>query len=204
MPLIKSKKKADYIYGIWKITESVNTLLKDIDLSPQEKDYLGKIHNTLRKKQSIAAKVILNKLINDKVHVAHNEHGAPLSKNIKNISISHSHKLSMTLISEDIIGIDIQLRSSKINLIQSKFLNQHDFNKCFELEDFLHHTWCSKEAIYKTLNGLPCSLKKNIFITNLNNNESIGLYKKDEKQINFKIYHEIFADYFISIAKKIT
>ena len=105
---------------------------------------------------------------------------------------------------ESNIGIDIQLRSSKLNIIQSKFINQNDTNSCFNSEEFLHHAWSSKEAIYKTLNGSPCSFKKNVFIKNLTNSESLGLYKKDKQKINFKIYHEVFENYFISIAKKIT
>ena len=58
MPLIKFKKKNDYVYGIWKITESVKWLHGQADLKNKEQDYLEKIHNTLRKKQSIAAKII--------------------------------------------------------------------------------------------------------------------------------------------------
>ena len=204
MPLIKFKKKNDYVYGIWKITESVKWLHRQADLKNNEQDYLEKIHNTLRKKQSIAAKIILNKIANKKVHISYNKYGAPLNKDFKNISISHSNKLSIALISESNIGIDIQLRSSKINIIQSKFINQNDTNSCFSSEEFLHHAWSSKEAIYKTLNGLPCSFKKNVFIKNLTDSESLGLYKKDKKKVNFKIYHEVFEDYFISIAKEIT
>lgn len=200
MPLIKFEKKTNYVYGIWKITESVNWLLKQIDLQNNEQDYLEKIHNTLRKKQSIAAKIILNKIANKKVNVSYNEYGAPIAANFKNISISHSNKLSMALISEDNIGIDIQLKSSKLNIIQSKFINQNDINSFLKPEDFLHHAWCSKEAIYKTLKGSPCSFKKDIFIKNLTKRKSLGLYKKT----TFEIYHEVFEDYFISIAKKMT
>ena len=204
MPLIKFEKKTDYAYGIWKITESIKNLYNQLDLKKSEKDYIEQNHSNLRKKQSSAAKLILNKLANKKIHVSYNKNGAPIASDFQNISISHSHKFSMALISEKAIGIDIQLRSKKINIIQSKFINQNDINKCFELDDFLHYTWCSKEAIYKTLNGLPCSFKKNIFIKNIDSNKSIGQYKKDKKKLNFEIYHEILEDYFISIAKKIS
>jgi len=204
MPLIQFVKKTDYIYGIWKITESLNDLYKQIDFKNHEQNGLEKNHKSLRKKQSISAKIILNKITNKKVDVLYNKHGAPFSTNFKNISISHSNKLSMALISNHDIGIDIQLRSQKVSQIQSKFINQNDINSCFDLEDFLHHTWCSKEAIYKTLNGEPCSFKKDICIKNLTSEQSFGLYEKEKNRINFKIYHELFEDYFISIAKKIT
>jgi len=203
MPLIKIKKQADYIYGIWEIRESITSLSKNVNFNQTEKDYLHKISNTKRKKQSVAAKLILNHLTAKKINISYTSHGAPFCENHQNISISHSNKLSIALISKDLIGIDIQLKSAKINVIKSKFVNKNDSNNFFESEDFLHHAWCAKEAIYKTLNGLPCSFKKNIFIKNLNESNSLGLYKKDDRIINFKIYHEIFKNYFISIAKKI-
>ena len=78
-----------------KITESVKWLHGQADLKNNEQDYLEKIHNTLRKKQSIAAKIILNKIANKKVHISYNKYGAPLTKDFKNISISHSNKLSI-------------------------------------------------------------------------------------------------------------
>ena len=134
MPLIKFEKKTDYAYGIWKITESVKNLYNQISLNNSEKNYIEKNYNNLRKKQSSAAKLILNKLANKKVHVSYNKYGAPIALAFKNISISHSHKFSMALISEKPIGIDIQLRSKKINIIQSKFINQNDINECFELD----------------------------------------------------------------------
>ena len=203
MPLIKIKKKPDYVYGIWKIEESIEFLYKDLVTTAQERDYLNKISHLERKKQSIAAKLILNHLTGKQINISYTSHGAPVCENHENISISHSNELSIALISKDLIGIDIQLKSTKINVIKSKFVNKNDCNNFFELEDFLHHTWCAKEAIYKTLNGLPCSFKKNIFIKNLNETKSLGLYKKDDRIVNFKISHEIFKNYFISIAKKI-
>ncbi len=203
MPLIKIKTKPDYIYGIWEIRESIANLYKNVKFNKAEKNYLDKISNKRRKKQSLAGKLILNHLTKQKINISYNKNGAPFCENHKNISISHSNELSIALISTKLIGIDIQLKTKKINLIKSRFVNKDDHNKFFESEDFLHHIWCSKEAIYKTLNGLPCSFKKNIFIKNLNNTKSLGLYKKDNRIINFKIYHEIFKNYFISIAKKI-
>ena len=203
MPLIKFINKNNFTCGIWAITESVNTLLGKGNFNENEKTYLEKIKNINRKKQSIASKLILNKISNKKINVYYNKFGAPFCKKIKNISISHSNNLSAALISNEKIGIDIQYRSKKIQLIKNKFVNEKDLNHSFEEDCFLHYVWCSKEAIYKTLNGLPCSFKKHIFIKNLNENESLGLYIRKNKKIKFRIYHEIFEDYFISIANKI-
>jgi len=203
MPLIKFINKNNFTYGIWAITESVTTLLGKGDFNENEKIYLEKIKNINRKKQSIASKLILNKISNKKIDVYYNKFGAPFCKKIKNISISHSNNLSAALISNEKIGIDIQYKSKKLQLIKNKFINENDLNHSFEQDFFLHYVWCSKEAIYKTLNGLTCSFKKHIFIKNLSENESLGLYIRKNKKIKFRIYHEVFEDYFISIANKI-
>ena len=105
-------------------------------------------------------------LVIKKVNVCYNKNGAPVSNEIKNISISHSNKLSVALISDNLVGIDIQ-KKVKIQIIQKKFIAKNDSNKSFNDSYFLHYVWCSKEAIFKTLNGLPCSFKKYFFLKNL-------------------------------------
>ena len=69
MPLIKIKKTDDYIYGIWEIRESITSLYKNVKFSENEKNYLHKISNIKRKKQSIAAKLILNNLTNQQINI---------------------------------------------------------------------------------------------------------------------------------------
>ena len=203
MPLINVKKKDKYIYGVWKITENLNSLLNEIKLNKNDANYLSQISNEQRKKQSIAAKIILNQISNKTINIKYRENGAPFCTEYKNISISHSNIFSVTLISDEITGIDIQHKKTNIKKLKSKFINNQDFNNCFNEIDFLHHTWCSKEAIFKTLNNSKCSFKNNIHIENKNKNFSLGFYIKDDKKINFEINHEKFENYFISIAKKI-
>lgn len=202
MPLLKIINKKKFNYGIWKITESVEELLNKADFNNIEIKYFEKFKNLDRKKQSITSRLILNELSNKKVNVCYNKNGAPVSNEIKNISISHSNKLSVALISDNLVGIDIQKKSEKIQIIQKKFIAKNDSNKSFNDSYFLHYIWCSKEAIFKTLNGLPCSFKKNIFLKNLTEKKSLGHYQSVNKKLKFIIYHEMFEDYFISIAYK--
>ncbi|MBH75754.1 MAG: hypothetical protein CMP68_01110 [Flavobacteriales bacterium] len=203
MPLITIKKKDKYIYGVWRITENLNSLLNQIRLNKNDENYLSQISNEQRKKQSIAAKITLNQISDKKIYIEYKENGAPFCAEYKNISISHSNIFSIALISDEIIGIDIQHKKTNIKKLKSKFINKRDYNKSFNEIEFLHHNWCSKEAIYKTLNNLKCSFKTNIYIENQNTNFSQGFYVNDDKKINFEINHEKFENYFISIAKKI-
>ena len=202
MPLLKIINKKKFNYGIWKITESVEELLNKADFNKIEIKYFEKFKNLDRKKQSITSRLILNELNKKKVNVCYNKNGGPISNEIKNISISHSNNLSVALISNNLVGIDIQKKSEKIQIIKKKFIAKNDLNNSFNESFFLHYVWCSKEAIFKTLDGLPCSFKKNIFLKNLSEKKSLGHYRSVEKKLKFIIYHEMFEDYFISIAYK--
>ena len=123
MPLINVKKKDKYIYGVWKITESLNSLLNKIKLNKNDANYLSQISNEQRKKQSIAAKIILNRISNKTINIKYRENGAPFCTEYKNISISHSNIFSVTLISDEITGIDIQHKKTNIKNLKSKFIN---------------------------------------------------------------------------------
>ena len=69
MPIIKIKKTKDYVYGLWKIEETINDLLSKLSPNKFEKKQLEKISHLQRKKQSIAAKLILNELLQKKITI---------------------------------------------------------------------------------------------------------------------------------------
>ena len=107
MPIIKVNKTKEYIYGIWKITENAEQLLKKLNPNKFEIIQLEKISHLERKKQSITAKLILNQLAKKKIIISY-ENKIPYCNAYPNISISHSDIYSIALISEKIIGIDLQ------------------------------------------------------------------------------------------------
>ena len=160
MPIIKIKKTKDYVYGLWKIEETINELLSKLNPNKFEKKQLEKISHLQRKKQSISAKLILNELLQKKITILY-EKQIPYCEEHSNISISHSEKYSVVLISTKKIGIDLQKEERKIENIKTKFLHKTE-NIKYSLKE-LHYIWTAKEAIYKALKGKKCSLKENIF-----------------------------------------
>ena len=76
--------------------------------------------------------------------------------------------------SEKKIGIDLQKEEQKIIKLKNKFLSKEKEKNNYSIED-LHFIWTAKEALYKTLNGLTCSIKDNIYIEK---NEKGIFYKK--------------------------
>ena len=128
------------------------------------------------------------------------KNGAPYCKQFKYISISHSKNYCGVITSSQIIGLDIQYHKSNLSQICTRFLNAHEQKIADNKDDNLHFMWCTKEAIYKTLNGAACSFKENIYIDNLNSSHIEARYIKDSKLINYHVKCQKVQQYFITIA----
>ena len=205
MPLIKIKETINYRYALWKINESLNDLLNQLNVNKEELIALEKFKDTKRKKQNISARLILNILTKKKEVLRYSKNGRPKSRFFKYISISHSNNYCILLTSNHNTGIDIQYKHPNIKKLSDKFLNNIEKN-LIDIDDNindLHSIWCAKESIYKTLDGLPCSFKKNIQIHHMKNKmESVGYYKHNNTLIAYNIEYEIIDNYFIGIAKQ--
>ena len=196
MPIIKIKKTKDYIYGLWKIEETINELLSKLSPNKFEKKQLGKISHLQRKKQSISAKLILNELLQKKITILY-EKQIPYCEEHSNISISHSDKYSAVLISTEKIGIDLQKEERKIENIKTKFLHKTE-NIKYSLKE-LHYIWTAKEAIYKTIKNERCSFKENVFLTK---NMKNGYYVNESKKIEFDLEIKKMKKLYLTIAKQ--
>ncbi len=203
MPLIEIKKKNNYSYGIWKITENKEFLLNILNPNNQELKHINRINNLKRKKQNIGARLILNTLSNKKTQINYNKLGAPSCIDFNYISISHSNEYCIVIVNKDPIGIDIQYQKSNITDISKKFINSNELKHTTTSIKELHFIWCAKEAIYKTINTYPVSLKENIYIQPFDKKmETTGYYKNKEKVITYKIMCKKMENYFIAIAIK--
>ena len=197
MPIIKIKKTKEYAYGIWKITENNDSLLQKLNPNNEELSQLKKISHLERKAQSISAKLILNELAQQKITVLY-QNNIPYCKEYSNISISHSDRYSVVLISKKNIGIDLQIYSEKLNKIKNKFMNKNEIKNNHSLDE-IHQIWASKEAIYKALKGAKCSLKENIFLDKKIKN---GYYQLGLTNIPFDLEIKKSNNLYLSIAKQ--
>ena len=205
MPLIKKKESTQYTYALWSIDESLHDLIMQLKPNKEELIAIERFRNIKRKKQNISARLILNALAKNKEIISYSKNGTPKSRLFKHISISHSNNYCILLASNNNIGVDIQYINPDIEKISDKFLNnieKNSINKKNTIQE-IHFIWCAKESIYKTLNNLPCSFKKNIEIKPINDNmRTIGYYKNNNTLIKYNIEYELLENYFIGIAKK--
>ncbi len=202
MPLIKVKKHKNYKYGLWHIEEKLDSLIESLKGTKEELNKIEYIKHTQRRKQNIAARLILNALSKKKTELSYSKFGSPKCKEFNYISVSHSKDYCIVAVSQENIGVDIQNIKPNINQLSDKFLNESEIKNNNSIIE-LHFTWCAKEAIYKTLSNKPCSFKKNININSSKNAiKTIGYYKNKQELIKYNIEYEKICDYFIAIATK--
>jgi 4'-phosphopantetheinyl transferase len=146
------------------------------ELNKDDKKLFKLKKNNILREQFLATRKILS-LENSDYIITYDFDGKPSLNKEYNISISHSHEIAAIAISKNCkMGLDVQLKESKILNIQNKFLN--DFEK-FNIGgnpsiDVLTMIWTSKESIYKAIGLKGISFSENIKIDKVTEKDKIG------------------------------
>ncbi len=120
------------------------------------------------------------------------------------ISISHSNFMVAVVFSSiSKIGIDIELKDTKIVNVKDKFLNESEkLNAEYETNiDYLTKIWTAKESIYKALGIKGISFSDNIIIKKLSNNRGQGHYINGKEKNKFDLIFFSIDDYILCFAQ---
>ncbi|MCD4769944.1 MAG: 4'-phosphopantetheinyl transferase superfamily protein [Bacteroidales bacterium] len=178
--------------GVWKIEEDLKTLLKMVQLGPEDKKKFKTFRSTSRKLEFLSVRALLAELLDPESRIVYNKNNKPFIKDGSHfISITHSNKLTAIMLSTcERIGIDLEYMSSNISALSFKFINRKEKitkdrnNKRYHL--YLH--WCAKEALYKICDKEGISIKRNITIFPFEIEESGDIKGK----VHSEIINEIF------------
>jgi phosphopantetheinyl transferase len=190
-----------------------NTKIKLWKLSLGELDYyeldeydsnlINSKKNKLAKEQFLAVRKTL-KLENPSYKIRYDESGKPSINSDLSISISHSNHMAAIVFSgSSRIGIDIELKASKILNIQDKFLNESEkLKKEFQSDvDYLIMIWTAKESIYKALGIKRVSFSDDIIIKNISDNKGEGYYERGKEKDKFDLIFFSIDDYVLCYAQ---
>jgi len=166
MPLYKlirpNKKTTIYI---WKIEESFDYLKEGIYLNNSSLNRINNMQSELHKRGFLSVRYLLKEAGYSDADLYYNSYGKPLLKDGKHISITHSYHFSAIAISNNDIGIDIEMLRDKIKVIQHKFVNtDYDSLSDEDLVKQLTIIWGAKEAMYKTYPNGGLSFREHIAI----------------------------------------
>jgi len=140
---------------VWQLTESVETLKGQLDMTEQEKTGFDKINSDKRRLEFLGIRVALNALLGKEIHIEYDLEGKPhLSDRSYQISISHSNKwIAVMAHPSRMVGIDIECPTDKIQKLYRRFLSRTEQAELSDGKDIrqLLLAWSGKEALYKII-----------------------------------------------------
>lgn len=182
---------------VWKIEENLS-FLKNIYINPKSEIRVNGMKSEVHKKGFLSVRhllAVLNYTDND---LFYTEDGKPHLKDGKRISITHSFNFSAIIVSNQVIGIDIEKNREKIKRIASKFIG-HEKSYLTEekLIEQLTVIWGAKESLYKIHPDGGLLFKHHLPIEKfeLKDKKTRGWIKKDNFYEVFNIHFEFIDDF---------
>lgn len=162
MPLYKSITVDNYTKVlIWKIEETEKELYKGIVLTPYDQERVAGMKSEIHRKGYLSIRQLLKRMDYKASDLYYDDEGRPHLKNGNKISITHSFQFSAIIISDKVIGIDIEKQRDKIKAIATKFVGEEDRFVKGDVE-MLTYVWCIKESLYKAYATPGISFKEHI------------------------------------------
>ena len=181
------------------LTFSTSAELSEIEsvLTEREINEIGNFKSLKRKKEYYYTRVLWKSFeINQEIN--YNEFGKPFLL-LGHISITHGRNtVGISYSAENIVGIDIEHYSPKINLIKDKFISEKD-RALIDINNTrdLTLTWSVKEAVYKMESTPGLSFKENIHVTIKPNNTHVAVRKGDYLQ-RYNFFFILFKEYVLT------
>jgi 4'-phosphopantetheinyl transferase len=198
MPLYKTiTPNSKTTVKIWKIEESYEDLFQSVSLKPESLRRVLSMKSELHQRGFLSVRKLLEAFGYSDFDLFYDANGKPLLKDGKHISITHSFNFSGVVISDDIVGIDIEKQRSKIAVIAHKFigyevayLSENDANYIKKLTAI----WCVKESLYKLFETPKLSFKKHCLVIPVSDNESETVAWIDYENKKYR-YHMQFLEF---------
>ena len=149
------EKVEEGLLACWEITETAEKLLAFIELKEDDQDKVILFRNESRKKEWLAARILLKAITNKDAKIGYAPTGQPFPVHIPgNISISHSTNHVVVFYHPTRQpGVDIELITRNVDKIAKKFLSPKELDDCtihgIRSNRDMMLRWCAKEAVFK-------------------------------------------------------
>ena len=193
---------------LWEITESYEQLREEVQLKKKSALRVSGMKSQLHRRGFLSVRKLLQESGYTDFDLHYDKFGKPYFEDGKHISISHSHEFAGIIISDRIVGIDLELRRDKIALIAEKFLNDTEL-ACLNPSDpdyirKLTVLWGVKEVIFKIRNEPGISFKDHIKSAHFEMNELQTTAHLDMEHIckSFPIYFQEVGNFTLVYASE--
>ncbi|WP_281636418.1 4'-phosphopantetheinyl transferase family protein [Flavobacterium marginilacus] len=152
---------------IWKVTESFDELFQKVVLKEKTQLRLNGMKSELHQRAFLSVRMLIQEAGISDFDLHYDEFGKPYLDDGRYISITHSHNFAAVIVSEETVGIDMELQREKIIRIADKFVNEKELKRLqsFDTLDYIKKLtvkWGAKEAIFKIRNEKGISFKDHI------------------------------------------
>ena len=184
---------------IWKIEESFDTLLKNIELTAENTGRLNSMKSILHQKGFLSIRHLLALEGYTDYDLYYDTNGKPHLKDELNISITHSFIFSAIILSDIKVGIDVEKKRDKILRIAHKFTFFKDLDNLSLISKIRKLTiiWCAKESLYKSFNRVGLTFLNHIHVEdfNLHQNETTAIVDFENKIESYHIWFQEFEGF---------
>lgn len=181
---------------VWEITESFDELRAEVVLNMKNRIRLEGMKSELHQRGFLSVRKLMQEAGYNDLDLYYDDFGKPHLHDGKHISITHSHHFSAIIISDEIVGIDIELQREKITRIADKFVDEEfQYLDKINPEEYIKKLtviWGAKEAIFKIRNEKGISFKDHIKVKafQLENPELQAELYFENEVTNFRIFQE--------------
>lgn len=141
--------------AIWQIEEDVAQLAAALDVSERDREVLDGFRLDKRKKEWLAARLLLKTLLGFYPELSYDGNGKPaLSNGAAFISISHTDGFAAVSVSDKPTAIDIELCQRRVEKVAKRFVHvdEEAYLGADNRIQYLTILWSAKEALYKYYN----------------------------------------------------
>lgn len=200
MPFFKSIKiKPNTNLYLWKITESYDWFCENVKLKEISFLRLESMKSESHRKGFLAVRMLLQEIGYSDYDLFYDDFGKPHLQDGKHISISHSNDFSAVVISNEILGLDIEQLKEKTLKIAPRFMQIHHLEGLSFEEKLKKSTvvWGIKEAIFKIKNEKGISFPEHIFEKpfDLKDKKAVGILQFNGKEEFFNAHFEQIENY---------
>jgi 4'-phosphopantetheinyl transferase len=161
---------------VWEITESFQELFETVVLNESNSIRLNGMKSEMHQRAFLSVRKLFQEAGYTDFDLYYDEFGKPHLHDGKHISITHSHQFSAIILSDEVVGIDIELQREKIIRIADKFADTEFSylipNEKTEYIRKLTVIWGAKEAIFKIRNEKGISFKDHIKVNTFEMNDA--------------------------------
>ena len=188
--------------SIWKITETFEELRLQVSLKPKTEKRLNGMKSEMHQLAFLSVRMLLQQAGYTDFDLHYDEFGKPYFLDGKYVSITHSHQFAAIIISDETVGIDMELQREKIIRIADKFVNEKELDrlKSFDVQDYVKKLtvkWGAKESIFKIRNEKGISFKDHIQVKpfEIGEKATIATLEMGNLKQEFSIYFEEFEGF---------